>query len=127
MYGKTSAEKKTFSFGHCPNHLNPPPPPDPNSGNLVLFFGRQKRRFVIVIVIVIGGCSVAAEVQWPQKPVGWKCVNDDDEDLLSPVKQSNGDCLKVAAPQVESRLRIFIGPRCPWGPIYGSGCLSLTH
>ena len=36
--------KKTFSFGHCPNHLNPPPP-DPNSGNLVLFFLRQKRRF----------------------------------------------------------------------------------
>ena len=35
--------KKTFSFGHCPNHLTPPP--DPNSGNLVLFFGRQKRRF----------------------------------------------------------------------------------
>ena len=35
--------KKTFSFGHCPNYLNPPPlpPPDPNSGNLVLFFGRQ--------------------------------------------------------------------------------------
>ena len=29
--------KKTFSFGHCPNHLNPPPH-DPNSGNLVLFF-----------------------------------------------------------------------------------------
>ena len=21
---------------------------------------------------------------------------------------------------------VFIGPRCPWGPIYGSGCLSLT-
>ena len=37
--------KKTFSFGHCPNHLTPPPPA-PNSGNLVLFFGRQKRRFV---------------------------------------------------------------------------------
>ena len=36
-------KKKTFSFGHCPNHLTPPP--DPNSGNLVLFFGRQKRRF----------------------------------------------------------------------------------
>ena len=35
--------KKTFSFGHCPNPLNPPPP-DPNSGNLVLFFGRKKRR-----------------------------------------------------------------------------------
>ena len=34
--GKASIEKKTFSFGHCPNHLNPPP--DPNSGNLVLFF-----------------------------------------------------------------------------------------
>ena len=38
-------EKKTFSLGHCPNHLNPTPRPDPNSGNLVLFFGRQKRRF----------------------------------------------------------------------------------
>ena len=36
--------KKTFSFGHCPNHLNPPPP-DPNSGNLVLFFGSQNSRF----------------------------------------------------------------------------------
>ena len=22
---------------------------------------------------------------------------------------------------------IFIGPRCPWGPIFGSGCLSLTE
>ena len=44
ILGKTSIEKKkTFSFGRCPNHLNPPP--DPNSGNLVLFFGRQKRRF----------------------------------------------------------------------------------
>ena len=21
--------KKTFSFGHCPNHLTPPSPPDP--------------------------------------------------------------------------------------------------
>ena len=41
--GKASMEKKTFSFGQCPNHLTPPP--DPNSGNLVLFFGRQKRRF----------------------------------------------------------------------------------
>ena len=27
MLGKTSIEKKTFSFGHCPNHLNPPPWP----------------------------------------------------------------------------------------------------
>ena len=35
VFGKTSTEKKTFSFGHCPNHLNPPP--DPNSGNLVFF------------------------------------------------------------------------------------------
>ena len=24
-------------------------------------------------------------------------------------------------------LSFFIGPRCPWGPIYGSGCLSLTN
>ena len=22
---------------------------------------------------------------------------------------------------------LFIGPRCPWGPIYGSGCLSQTE
>ena len=36
--------KKTFSLGHCPNHLTTPPP-DPYSGNSVLFFGRQKRRF----------------------------------------------------------------------------------
>ena len=36
FFGKTSIQKKTFSFGHCPNHLKPPP--DPNSGNLVLFF-----------------------------------------------------------------------------------------
>ena len=21
---------------------------------------------------------------------------------------------------------IFIGPRCPWGPIFGSGCLSVS-
>ena len=34
-------EKKTFSFGHCPNHLNPPPH-HPNSGNLVLFFRKSK-------------------------------------------------------------------------------------
>ena len=26
--------KKTFSFGDCPNYLNPLPPHDPNSGNL---------------------------------------------------------------------------------------------
>ena len=38
-YGKEREDinrKKTFSFEHCPNHLNPPP--DPNLGNLVLFF-----------------------------------------------------------------------------------------
>ena len=34
-------EKKTLSFGHCPNPLNPPPP-DPNLGNLVLFFRTSK-------------------------------------------------------------------------------------
>ena len=33
--------KKTFSFGHCPNYLNPPPH-HPNSGNLVLFFRTSK-------------------------------------------------------------------------------------
>ena len=37
VLGKASIEKKTFSFGHCPNPLNPPPP-DPNSGNLAPFF-----------------------------------------------------------------------------------------
>ena len=37
-------EKKTFSFGHCLNYLNPPPPHDPNSGNLVLFFWTSKFR-----------------------------------------------------------------------------------
>ena len=25
-----------------------------------------------------------------------------------------------------SYLYLFIGPRCLWGPIYGSGCLKLT-
>ena len=39
--GKGSTEKKTFSFGHCPNPLTPPPH-DPNSGNLVLFFRKSK-------------------------------------------------------------------------------------
>ena len=33
--------KKTFSFGHCPNHLSPPPH-GPKSGNLVLFFRKSK-------------------------------------------------------------------------------------
>ena len=28
---------------------------------------------------------------------------------------------------MSARSCLFIGPRCPWGPIYGSGCLSLTH
>ena len=26
-----------------------------------------------------------------------------------------------------NNIDIFIGPRCPWGPIYGSGCLSLSE
>ena len=34
--------KKTFSFGHCPNHL---PPPWPQFGQLGPLFLRQKRRF----------------------------------------------------------------------------------
>ena len=29
-------------------------------------------------------------------------------------------------PEKKILCKIFIGPRCPWGPIYGSGCLSLT-
>ena len=27
--------------------------------------------------------------------------------------------------QMMSTVTLFIGPRCPWGPIYGSGSLSL--
>ena len=34
--------KKTFSFGHCPNHLTPP---WPQFGQLGPFFGRQNSRF----------------------------------------------------------------------------------
>ena len=41
--------KKTFSFGHCPNHLNLPL----TLGDLVLFFGRQKRRFARMTEIFI--------------------------------------------------------------------------
>ena len=26
-----------------------------------------------------------------------------------------------------ANMLFFIGPRCPWGPIYGSGCLYVTH
>ena len=33
-----------------------------------------------------------------------------------------GNCLRNIFP----KLTIFIGPRCPWGPIYGSGSLSLS-
>ena len=36
--------KKTFSFGHCPNHLNPPPM-TPIRATWSFSFGRQKRRF----------------------------------------------------------------------------------
>ena len=36
--------KKTFSFGHCPNHLTPPPM-TPIRATWSFFFGRQKRRF----------------------------------------------------------------------------------
>jgi len=27
----------------------------------------------------------------------------------------------------KGKILIFIGPRCPWGPIYGSGCLKLSE
>ena len=37
--GKTSIEKKTFSFGHCPNYLNPP---WPQFGQLGPFFSEVK-------------------------------------------------------------------------------------
>ena len=28
---------------------------------------------------------------------------------------------------MQSKFVIFIGPRYPWGPIYGSGPMSVTH
>ena len=31
------------------------------------------------------------------------------------------------AKSLEEVALFFIGPRCPWGPIYGSGSLSLTN
>ena len=37
-------KKKTFSFGHCPNHLTTPPL-TPFRATWSSFFGRQKRRF----------------------------------------------------------------------------------
>ena len=49
--------KKTFSFGHCPNHLTPPP--DPNSRNLVLFFWTSKTtfcahdRFFLIMIMMV--------------------------------------------------------------------------
>ena len=37
--------KKTFSFGHCPNHLNPPTPLTPIRAPWSFFFGSQNSRF----------------------------------------------------------------------------------
>ena len=42
--GKTSIEKKTFSFGHCPNHLNPPPMTRIRA-TWSSFFGSRNSRF----------------------------------------------------------------------------------
>ena len=39
VLGKTSIQKKTFSFGHCPNHLTPP---WPQFGQLGPFFRTSK-------------------------------------------------------------------------------------
>ena len=32
----------------------------------------------------------------------------------------------IGPPKAGDSSSIFIGPRCPWGPIYGSGCLSVS-
>ena len=48
VFLRDAINKKTFSFGHCLNHLNPLPPHPPNSGNLVPFFGRQKQHFALM-------------------------------------------------------------------------------
>ena len=37
--------RKTFSFGHCPNHLNPPPPLTPIRATWSFIFRRQNSRF----------------------------------------------------------------------------------
>ena len=42
--------KKKFSFGHCPNHLNPLIPPI--RATWFSFFGRQKRRFARMTKII---------------------------------------------------------------------------
>ena len=58
ILGKTSIEKKTFSFGHCPNHLTTPL--TPIRATWSSFFGRQKRRFARMTEIFFGdddGCS----------------------------------------------------------------------
>ena len=35
-------------------------------------------------------------------------------------------CKKINGRVQTFKFSVFIGPRCPWGPIYGSACLSLT-
>ena len=45
VLGKTSIEKKTFSFGHCPNYLTPPPPMTPIWATWSSFFGSRNSRF----------------------------------------------------------------------------------
>ena len=44
ILGKGSIEKKTFSFGHCPNYLNPPPM-TPIRATWSSFFGSRNSRF----------------------------------------------------------------------------------
>ena len=48
-----------------------------------------------------------------------KCQMSNDECQFSNVK-----LCQMFDPML---FRVFIGPRCPWGPIYGSGCLSQTE
>ena len=39
------------------------------------------------------------------------------KDYIASVEDQSNNCL----------FHFFIGPRCPWGPIYGSGSLSQTN
>ena len=47
--------------------------------------------------------------------------------IKSPCKNSKEEILPLRCPQMLSCTEIFIGPRCPWGPIYGSWCPSVRH
>ena len=50
------------------------------------------------------------------------CVADQCPSHDSQATSLTACCLIISLSSV-----IFIGPRCPWGPIYGSGPMSVSH